>query len=175
MPVNLTEDLDIFVWKLNISGTFSVKSMYADIMNGYMFSCANTLERLKVLLKIKIFMWFLYKKVILIKDNLAKRKLNDCKKCVFCDSEESINYLFFTCPFARLIWRTVQFTFNIPPPANVTNMFGNWLNGVEKKSKAQIRTGICALMWAIWNCRNDLVFNKCRNAHFLQVIQMVTH
>jgi hypothetical protein len=35
--------------------------------------------------------------------------------------------------------------------------------------------GICALIWAIWNCRNDLVFNKDRNAHFLQVIRMVTH
>jgi hypothetical protein len=41
----------------------------------------------------------------------------------------------FTCPFARLIWRTIQFTINIPPPANVTSMFENWLNGVEKNLK----------------------------------------
>jgi hypothetical protein len=54
-------------------------------------------------------------------------------------------------------------------------MFGNWLNGLEKKSKAQNRTSICALMWAIWNYRNDLIFNKGPNAHFLQVIRMVTH
>jgi len=97
------------------------------------------------------------------------------KKCVFCDSEESIDHLFFDCPFARLVWRVIHFTFNIPPPANVTNMFGNWLNGVDKKNKAYVRVGICALVWAIWNCRNDLVFNKNQNAHSLQVIRMVTH
>jgi hypothetical protein len=54
-------------------------------------------------------------------------------------------------------------------------MFGNWLNGVEKTSKNNVKIGICALMWAIWNCRNDVVFNKSTNAHFLQVILMVTH
>jgi hypothetical protein len=41
---------------------------------------------------------------------------------------------FFICPFAKLIWRTIQFTFNIVPPANATNMFENWLNGVENGS-----------------------------------------
>jgi hypothetical protein len=54
-------------------------------------------------------------------------------------------------------------------------MFGNWLNGVEKQTKAWIRVGVCALIWAIWNCRNDLVFNKKGTAHFLQVIRMAIH
>jgi fructose-specific phosphotransferase system IIC component len=89
------------------------------------------------------------------------------KNVRFCDSEESINHLFFHCPFAKLIWRTIQFTFNIPPLANVTNMFGNWLNGVDKKNKNNVRIGICSLMLAIWNCRNDVVFNKRPNANFL--------
>ena len=83
-------------------------------------------------------------------------------------------HLFFDCPFARLICRVVYFTFNIPPPANVTNMFGNWLNGVEKSSNANIRIDFCALVWALWNCRNDMVFNKVGTAHFLQVIRMAT-
>jgi hypothetical protein len=144
--INLSADPDIFVWKLTTSGIFSVKSMYADIMNGHTVFLRKYIWKIKVPLKIKIFMWFLYKKVILTKDNLAKRNWNGCKKCAFCDANESINHLFFDCPFAKLIWRTIQFTFNIPPPANVTNMFGNWLNGVDKRSKEQIRTVICALM-----------------------------
>jgi hypothetical protein len=36
-------------------------------------------------------MWFLYKKVILIKDNLAKRQWTGCTKCVFCGLEETID------------------------------------------------------------------------------------
>jgi hypothetical protein len=54
-------------------------------------------------------------------------------------------------------------------------MFENWLNGIDKASKEQICTVIYVLMWAIWNCRNDIVFNKSTDAHFLQVIRMVTH
>jgi hypothetical protein len=46
-------------------------------------------------------------------------------------------------------------------------MFGNWLNGVQKQTKAQIRVGVCALVWAIWNCRNDMVFTKKKGTtHF---------
>ena len=51
-------------------------------------------------------------------------------------------------------------------------MFGNWLNGIDKATKTCIRVGVCALVWAIWNCRNDMVFNKGINAHLLQVIHM---
>ena len=54
-------------------------------------------------------------------------------------------------------------------------MFGNWLNGVDKDTKARIRIGICALLWALWNCRNDVVFNKVGNTNFLQVFLRATH
>jgi hypothetical protein len=94
--------------------------------------------------------------------------------CFFV-TRRSINHLFFTCPFARLVWRVVHFTFDIPPPSNVTNMFGNWLNGVDKQTNARIRVGVCTLIWAIWNSRNDLIFNKKGTAHFLQLILMATH
>jgi hypothetical protein len=89
-------------------------------------------------IKIKIFVWFLHQKVILTKDNLAKCNWNGYKNVFSCDLEESINHLFFACPFAHLIWRVVHLNFGIPPPTNV-NMFKNWLNGVEKQTKAWIR------------------------------------
>jgi hypothetical protein len=120
----------------------------------------NSLWKLKVPLKIKIFMWLLNRKVLLTKDNLKKRRWVGCTKCVFCDSQELVEHLFITCPLARLVWRVVHFTFNISPPTNVTNMFGNWLNGIDKKVKSQIRIGVCALVWTIWNCQNDVVFSK---------------
>jgi hypothetical protein len=66
-------------------------------------------------------------------------------------------------------------TFNIPLPSNITNLFGNWLNGVAKKDKDHIRVGVCALLWAIWNVRNNFTFNKRSYPSFLQVIPLVTH
>jgi hypothetical protein len=38
---------------------------------------------------------------------------------------------------------------HLPPLANINNMFENWLNGIDKTTKARIRVGVCALMWAI--------------------------
>jgi hypothetical protein len=88
---------------------------------------------------------------------------------------ESVEHLFISYPFARMIWRMIYFAYNIPPPTNVSNMFGNWLNGVDKKNKARIRIGISAICWSIWNCRNNIIFNRANGSIFLQVIRLATH
>ena len=79
-----------------------------------------------------------------------------------------------TWPLARFIWRIVEFTFNLPPPTNITNMFGNWLRGMQKIDKARVRVGVCAILWSLWTCRNDLVFNKSKRMNYLQVIYKAT-
>jgi hypothetical protein len=120
-------------------------------------------------------MWFLNNKVLLTKDNLAKRKWKGCQKCCFCNESETIQHLFLTCPFAKIIWRMIYLTYNLPPPANITNMFGKWLNGVGKTDKAKIRIGISAVCWSIWTSRNDMIFNKQTGINFLQVIRRATY
>jgi hypothetical protein len=161
MSIQLNNDEDTFDWKLSTSGTFSVKSMYTDFMNGYTIYLKKYIWKLNEPLKIKIFM--------------SKHNRNGCKKCVFCDQDESINHLFFECPIACLVWRVVHFTFNIAPPMNCKNMFANWLYGVDKDTKARIRVETCAIVWSLWNCRIDVLFNKKETAYFLHVIRMATH
>jgi hypothetical protein len=173
--VHLSENDDTFIWKLTESGQFSVKSMYLDLLDGYVGDFKKYIWKIKVPLKIRIFMWFLHKKVILTKDNLLKRNWQGSSKCCFCDQDETIQHLFFTCPFATILWRIIHMTFNIHAPSNVTNLFGNWLNGVSIKDKGHIRVGVCALLWAIWNIRNDFIFNKKSFPSFLQVIPLVIH
>lgn len=68
--------------------------MYVDAINTGPVFRNKYIWKLKVPLKIKIFMWFLHKGVILTKDNLAKRRWQGCKKCCFCDQEETIHHLF---------------------------------------------------------------------------------
>ena len=65
--------------------------------------------------------------------------------------------------------------FSIKPPNDMTNLFGNWLHGVSKKEKGQIRVGVCALLWALWNVRNDYIFNRAKHTSFMQVIPLATH
>ena len=102
--------------------------------------------------------------------DLIKRRWIGCKKCVYCDAEESVEHLFIKCPFARDIWRLLHFTFNVSPPTSIANLFGTWLNGIDKITKARIRIGVAAILWALWNCRNDIVFNQMHSSHYLQII-----
>jgi hypothetical protein len=175
MEVQLSTESDRFVWNLTTAGVFSVKSMYLDYMDDHPSCARKYLWKLNIPLKIKIFMWFLQKKVLLTKDNLAKRNWTGCQKCCYCDALESIDHLFFECPFARVIWRMIHFAFNISPPDNVTDMFGNWLNGVDKVTKNKIRIGTSAVCWSMWNGRNDIIFNRKNGASFLQVIRLAVY
>src|SRR4051812_34001906 len=109
--VSLNDEHDKFVWKLMPTGQFSVKSMYADLINGHTRFLRKYLWNFKIPLKIKVFMWFLNKWVLLTRDNLAKRNWHGSKKCCFCDAEETVEHLFLSCPFARLIWRIVNSTY----------------------------------------------------------------
>jgi hypothetical protein len=173
--VQLSDSEDTFKWSLTSSGIYTVKSMYIDLLNDNSVFLNKYIWKMKVPLKIRIFMWFLQKKVILTKDNLAKRNWQGDVRCCFCDHEENIQHLFLTCPFTQMIWRIIYMTFNITPPLNITNLFGKWLNGVPKIEKAHIRVGVCAVLWAIWKVRNDCIFNKKSFPSFLQVIPLATH
>jgi hypothetical protein len=73
MDIHLTDEKDTFIWKLTDSGQFSVRYLYAELLNGNTKFLRKYLWKIKVPLKIRIFMWFLNRKEILTKDNLVKR------------------------------------------------------------------------------------------------------
>jgi hypothetical protein len=83
-------------------------------------------------------------------------------------------HLFFDFPFAKIVWRIIYMTFGLAPSKNITNLFGNWLKGIPKKELIQLWVGVCAVIWTMWNTRNDLIFNKPKTPSFLQV-PMVAH
>jgi hypothetical protein len=99
----------------------------------------DKLWKLKIPLRIKVFGWYLHKGVVLVKDNLAKRNWYGSKKCVFYHQDETIKHLFFQYRFARSIWSVIQIPSTLFPPCIITNIFGNWLNGINNKFKKHIR------------------------------------
>jgi hypothetical protein len=160
MQVQLSNEKDTFVWGLTRSGVYTVKSLYLDLLNDNIKYLKKYIWKIKVPLKIRVFMWFLHRKEILTKDNLIKRRWTGNEKCCFCDNKESIQHLFFDCPFAKLVWRIIHMTFGLAPPKNITNLFGNWLRGIPKKDLILVRVGVCAVIWTMWNTRNVFIFNK---------------
>jgi hypothetical protein len=63
----------------------------------------------------------------------------------------------------------------MPPSTNIKNMFGNWLNGINNKTKSRIRVGVSTLCWSIWKSRNNVIFSNVGNSIFMQLIHMATH
>jgi hypothetical protein len=61
---SLNNELDIFKWCLATFGIFWLKSMYADFLYGHIVFLKTYIWRVKVLLKVKLFMWLLFKKVL---------------------------------------------------------------------------------------------------------------
>lgn len=84
--INLTDERDTFRWDLNKNGLFTVKSMYLAMIQQEVVSCMSLIWKIKVPLKIKVFLWFLNNGVTLTKDNLAKRMWQGDTKCCFCSN-----------------------------------------------------------------------------------------
>jgi hypothetical protein len=124
----------------------------------------------KLPLKIKIFLWFLKKGITLTKDSLAKKNWKGSQKCVCCNLNETIQHLFIDCPLAKMIWRFILYETNFSQPRSINHMFGNWLKNQHKDFKHLVWVGIAAICWAIWKCRNDIVFKKTKFNSILQVI-----
>jgi hypothetical protein len=72
--VQLRNQRDRFVWGLHQNGLFLVKSMYRALLGVQALPYNTFIWKLKIPLKVKVFMWYLFKGVILTKDNLARRQ-----------------------------------------------------------------------------------------------------
>jgi hypothetical protein len=108
---------------------FSVKSIYGALLGYEALPYNTSIWKLKLPPKINVFLWYLYKGVILTKDNLARRHWQGDRKCCFCSSEESIQHLLSDCHFAKFVWRTIHIFFNLTPPTSVHNMLTNGYMG----------------------------------------------
>ena len=129
--INLTQGQDVFRWNLTTSGSFTVDSMCRALTHSEVpVSNNKKIWKSKIPLKVKIFMWYLRKGVVLTKDNLARRNWLGSKKCCFCTHDETIKHLFFQCKFARFTWSVIQIECNLYPSASVANIFGHCLDSI---------------------------------------------
>jgi hypothetical protein len=108
-----------------------------------------TIWKLKILLKFKIFMWYLKRGVVLTKDNLIRRNWRGGKQCVFCAHVKIIQYLFFEYHFAKFIWTSVHIAFNFQKPLYVTHLFHDWASAGGIKNRKLLLTDVATLIWTL--------------------------
>jgi hypothetical protein len=90
-------------------------------MNDHTKYLRKYIRKIKVPFKIKIFIRFLHRKVLLTKDNLAKKNWNTT--CCFCHKQKSVQHHFIDCPLAKIVCQIVRMNFSITAPINITDLF----------------------------------------------------
>ena len=135
-----------------------MKSHYQALLHTDIPNINKLIWKVKAPLKIKNFLWYLRRGVILTKDNLVKRNWQGSKTYCFCHKEETIKHLFFDYRFACSIWSFIHVAIGLLKPHNIGHMFNGWLRGVNKDVKLLFLLGGAATCWSIWLSRNDIVF-----------------
>ena len=109
--VNLVDGTDTFRWNLTKSGVYTVRSLYLHLIGRQPTFRHKFIWKLKIPLKIKIFLWYLQRGIILTKDNLASKNWTGSQKYCGCNSNETINHLFLDRHYARMVWRVIFFCY----------------------------------------------------------------
>jgi hypothetical protein len=155
--IQLTDQTDIFRWSLNSSGQFSVSSMYQAMLDSDIIPHNIFLWKLKIPLKVKVFLWLLFRKEILTKDNLVKRNWHRNEQYCFCQNYETIQHLFFDCKLAKFIWTIIYFTFGLEFPVSINSA---WTLNMNSRTRKLVPVGIGTMLWSMWLSRNDIAFDK---------------
>ncbi|XP_062100071.1 uncharacterized protein LOC133805941 [Humulus lupulus] len=163
IPIN-EEDADAWYWKLDHRGIYTVKSAYALIQSEKAVANSSDnsgfwrlLWQLKIPPKVKNFLWLVSRDCLPTKDLLRNKGVSVNPLCPFCNlASESPCHLFVSCLFSQDCWNHLRIGF-IP---EATGSFASWLSAVFELYSGEKRHKAAMLCWALWKCRNDLVWNK---------------
>lgn len=108
----------------------------------------------------KTFLWSILQGALPLGENLLKRGGISDGNCSKCQSKETAEHCFFTCPFAKKVWQCIP----LLRPIAVTN--GSQLPEILAKFRTSVclpPTGIATsilpwILWAIWTSRNTAIF-----------------
>ena len=104
------------------------------------------------------FFWQLFQDAILTREVMKKRNWPGNPRCSFCRSVETSQHLFFTCPVARVTWRTIGCVLGTDLCPNNIWQFFSWCYVFLPDGARFYTFGLAAVCWAIWNSRNQVTF-----------------
>jgi len=81
--VQLTDQRDTFFWSLTQNGHFTVRSMYRTLIARLPAPRKNLISKLRLPLKLRFLSGIYKKRVVLTKDNLARRQMEGKYKVLF--------------------------------------------------------------------------------------------
>jgi hypothetical protein len=173
--VRLVNQEDVWRWKLDDKGEFTVRSVYTKLEGLSLGEVIwgdgekgvfDNLWKCPAPSKVVAFAWKAILNRVPTKVNLALRNVlgpDVNSLCGLCNwADESTSHLFLHCDISSAVWIKLMTWLNclfISPP----NLFVHWdcWHGGERNKNARKGMGVIwlATIWILWKARNDKVFN----------------
>ncbi|KAJ0520325.1 putative RNA-directed DNA polymerase [Helianthus annuus] len=164
--VSLLPGKDQWIWGLDTTEIFSVKSIKLKIIEGNnngsrsMFSWNNWVPK-----KVCIVAWRACQDRLPTVAALRRRNITTqnpmCRLCG--DFEESMEHMFVSCQFSQLVWQVISQWCHVTPiyafEFRDLLLLYQTMGGSKKQRKAFYAVVLTAL-WSLWRSRNNAVFNN---------------
>jgi hypothetical protein len=116
------------------------------------------LWKAKIPLKIKIWLWLIWHNAIATKNTMFAKGWTGNVRCQYCEQNETIHHLFFTCHAAKYVWSCVARSIGASSrPGNFSQFFSWFPQFIPASRNVQI-LGIASICWAIWKLCNKACF-----------------
>ncbi|CAN1793057.1 Putative ribonuclease H protein At1g65750 [Linum perenne] len=157
---------DKFIWHLESTGKFTVKSCYrylrsvAEPQNQPVADSSKKLWKwlwhLKLPPKIQFFLWRVCRNALPTKLSLFRRNCGSTSFCVTCNAEEeTVEHLLFHCAVSRSFWQLVAPAIQCP---QVHDSISSWFTRIASSVSSITATEIGFTAWYIWKMRNEVIF-----------------
>ncbi|XP_028755351.1 uncharacterized protein LOC114714752 [Neltuma alba] len=177
IPLSSTPRDDSLLWAPAKNGIYNVRAGYRlshAATNGRIMATRASVSRkvepsiwsavwkLKVIPKIRSFIWRILNNALASKDALFKRKCATNPVCPVCgDDTETLEHLFLLCEWVKVAWLGSVMGLNISP-LNIQNI-SFWLEQFLLMIDTELDYGkayISTMLWSIWKLRCKWIFEQ---------------
>ncbi|GKB92633.1 RNA-directed DNA polymerase, eukaryota [Tanacetum coccineum] len=164
--ITLSSAVDRYVWSLENSGEFSVKSI-RQVIDANCFPVIHSATRWvkSVPLKVNIMAWKIKTDGLPTRINISRRGIEiDSIVCPICNSgAESSCHIFFQCNLVRQLARKISSWWNVDyVDVSSYEEWYTWLVSLRLQAnlKAVFEGIFYCLWWSVWMFRNKILFEK---------------
>lgn len=154
-------------WKWTTSGLFSCASAYKTMHHSGLISATqSTLWKIRIPMKVKIFIWLMLDNKILTQQNLHSRRCPIQVGCHLCSNQsmETRDHLMWDCKYASALWQGLRAHYNIILRGN-SDIGEAWIQTgkpLSQRHRARWNVIWAAGARALWRERNRRLFSDKR-------------
>lgn len=155
--------VDVVIWALEKSKTFTTKSLYRFLSSrGMPSKVAGFIWKCKIPLKIKFFLWQIFNNKLPVWQSLIRMGWKGDGKCCICGVPESVDHVFIDCALARMFWAVLKEVFSLEYiPRSLKEFSEDWPQGKGPLPSRLIMFLFAGFTWTLWVTRNKMAIEKC--------------